>query len=57
MAKSSTKVYISSIGLKTTGIKEVLGIWMSPNGLLPFWLSVLNGNPKTEELKNPYSLY
>jgi transposase-like protein len=30
------------IGLKTTGIKEILGIWMSPNESAAFWLSVLN---------------
>ncbi|MBK8054546.1 MAG: IS256 family transposase [Saprospiraceae bacterium] len=30
------------IGLKTNGIKEVLGIWMSANESAAFWLSVLN---------------
>lgn len=30
------------IGLKTNGMKEVLGIWMSANESAAFWLSVLN---------------
>ncbi|MBK9582887.1 MAG: IS256 family transposase [Saprospiraceae bacterium] len=30
------------IGLKTNGIKEVLGIWMSTTESAAFWLSVLN---------------
>jgi transposase-like protein len=30
------------IGLKTSGIKEVLGIWMSTSESASFWLSVLN---------------
>lgn len=30
------------IGLKTDGVKEVLGLWMSENESAAFWLSVLN---------------
>lgn len=30
------------IGLKTDGVKEILGLWMSENESAAFWLSVLN---------------